>query len=623
MLGKLLDKGIAIISPGWAFKRLQARTALAAYNGADISRVNRDWKRNQYSADGALLPDKSILNARAREATRNHWAGSSIVRGFVRHVIGSGILSKSNARDANGEPLSDFNEHIDWAFNYWGSRPELCDIERRRTLVGMQRLIARELKTVGQAIIIKRLVYGKSNPLRFQVIEPEQLDQNLTKNPETGYEIHGGVECDEYSGAVAYWVHTKEHPLDTNSKSTRIPAEDVLHLIDPERVRQTQGCTEFAPVLDKMRALQMYDSYTLIRAKYEAAIGMVIENASTGTNPLIPSTAPVTTNSSGSYEVTIEPGMSPSLLPGQTAKFHNPTTPGGQYEPFTYQQINEISAGAGSDYATTVRDFSKGSFSAQRQAKLEHDLETDPIQRLIIDLVLRPMRELFIELEILLNNVAAPDFNKSLRDRSRYLGCIWKPPAKPWIDPANQAAAAKIELDYRLNNRSNIILETKGEYFTDVMDQLDDEYEYAENLGIIFPEVAAAPVRNPNEPIPGNQSPSAPGQKTNGNPNPQPQFDDDGNEIPADPNISTNEGATDFETLKMTMDTYGIGVRAGTITPQTPDEEFFRGELGLPSLSSDASAAWSKDKGVRRPITITPPPGQAVPSFPAKSPDSE
>jgi lambda family phage portal protein len=510
-LGKAVDSIIAVISPGWAAKRMAARQyiqALAAYSGADKSRTNRDWGTKQYSADGALV-DAPALISRAREAARNHWCASAIIQGYRRHVVGTGILCRSIARDEQGEPRNDFNEHIDWAFNYWASRPELCDIERRKTFVEMQQLIVSELITVGESIVILSYVDSPTNPLRFQVIEPEMLDSYITKNADTGNEVRLGIEIDKYGAPVAYHVHTQSHPLDTQSKSERIPADRVLHLMRQDRVRQTHGCTRLAPVLEKMRQLQIYDGYTLVRARYEAAIGMVIEN----TNALpagqanFPSTVAPTTTANGAYEITIEPGMAASLQPGQTAKFHEPTTPGGQYKPFTDQQIYEISAGAGTDFATSTRNFTQGSFSAQRQGKLENDLETDSIQKLVIDLVLRPIREKFVEYEVLANNVEAPGFNSSLRDRSRYLACMWIPPPKPWIDPANQAAAAKIAIDYDLVCRSDVIMETTGRIFTDVIDDIDDEREYAGNLGIIFPEAAGAPVRNSNEPLPGNASP--------------------------------------------------------------------------------------------------------------------
>ena len=66
------------------------------------------------------------------------------------------------------------------------------------------------------------------------------------------------------------------------------------------------------------------------------------------------------------------------LAPGRTMKFHAPTTPGSQYEPFTRTQITKIAAGAGLDYPTVARDFTGMTYSGQLQGRLETWAETDP-----------------------------------------------------------------------------------------------------------------------------------------------------------------------------------------------------------------------------------------------------
>lgn len=58
-------------------------------------------------------------------------------------------------------------------------------------------------------------------------------------------------------------------------------------------------------------------------------------------------------------------------------------------------------------------------------------------------------------------------------------------------------------------------------------------------------------------------------------------------------------------------DKYGIGVRAGLITPNLEDETAYRAAAGLPPPSADVQAAWAADGGARRPITLQadePPP---------------
>ncbi len=60
----------------------------------------------------------------------------------------------------------------------------------------------------------------------------------------------------------------------------------------------------------------------------------------------------------------------------------------------------------------------------------------------------------------------------------------------------------------------------------------------------------------------------------------------------------------DFELLKQSMDAYGVGVRAGGITPQRDDEAHFRQKAGLPEMSDAVIGAWGEDGEVRRPITL-------------------
>jgi hypothetical protein len=59
--------------------------------------------------------------------------------------------------------------------------------------------------------------------------------------------------------------------------------------------------------------------------------------------------------------------------------------------------------------------------------------------------------------------------------------------------------------------------------------------------------------------------------------------------------------------LKDMADMFGVGVRAGLITPTRDDELYFRTAAMLPNLSAEGQGAWTKDGGVRRPITLVGP----------------
>lgn len=62
------------------------------------------------------------------------------------------------------------------------------------------------------------------------------------------------------------------------------------------------------------------------------------------------------------------------------------------------------------------------------------------------------------------------------------------------------------------------------------------------------------------------------------------------------------KGGSDIDVEK-TFNAYGIGIRAGAITAQMQDEEFFRTMAGLPEMTNEVIQTWT-DEGVRRPITL-------------------
>lgn len=75
--------------------------------------------------------------------------------------------------------------------------------------------------------------------------------------------------------------------------------------------------------------------------------------------------------------------------------------------------------------------------------------------------------------------------------------------------------------------------------------------------------------------------------------------------------------------LKTKMDVYGIGVRAGALTPNKEDEAHFRQEAGLPALNGDVDGAWTDDGGVRRPITLQTDEQKGIAPAPVKDPSAD
>jgi len=174
--------------------------------------------------------------------------------------------------------------------------------------------------------------------------------------------------------------------------------------------------------------------------------------------------------------------------------------PGGQHVPYTTMQIKKIAAGGGLDFPTVSRDFSGNTFSGQRQGMLELWKGTDPEQLRLINGLCRRVRNAFIGYAILERRLIAPAWDLSDDWREAYLSAVWQPQPKQWIDPANQAAAAKLQLEQRLTTRRKILNEL-GEGVEQTFQQIADEKGMAADLGFKLPEDAEAKVA-PQEPRP-------------------------------------------------------------------------------------------------------------------------
>jgi lambda family phage portal protein len=550
------------------------KAMLSTYAAADRGRKNKDWKATTGSADAAIIPDAPLLNARARQMVRDNWAAKSVVKAFVRNVIGCGIIPVPQAKDAGGKLLEKTNRRLMLDFWDWAGDKQFCDVEQRQTFWQKQGLVESERVTVGGSLIAwsyapnclpnGRIDLKKPVGLRLQSIEYEQLYTNIQSCE--GNEVRGGVEVDDCGRPVAYHVYT-HNPNDYLSRKqyapVRIPAERVWHIYRQERVSQTLGITELAPVLQDLRDLARFKDATLWRAIMESCIGVIIKQSTPGGTGGLSGITPRTsgdsgTTASGMRTMDFVPGMAAVLNPNEDVSSFMPQAPGSQYEPFTRLAVRSVAAGTGLSYGQVSRDFTQGTFSGQRQEMLEDSKEFDPLQELhALDWVC-PAYRLWVCLYVAEGRAPElPDFESAI---ARYAAVDYVVPPKNSIDPKADAEANEKLLANRLISREELA-HRKGMRLTDILTQLAAEKREAEANGLTFPEDEA------NAPAPNGPDP-------------------------------------ELERIKAEADAYGVAVRAGAVTPQTADEGSFRQKFRLPAMSAEVEKAWTDDGGIRRPTTI-------------------
>lgn len=486
---------------------LLLRVALGRpYQAADRNRLNGDWTLNNQSADQALLHDEPYIRARARDAVRNDWLGASLVDGDRRDVVHTSIWPRANARDGEGNPRKAFNERATKRFRRWATNKDLIDVAGEMTLRQMLVQAQQDKRTVGNAFIVYSIIPRYSaTSISLQMFEADQLANPIDCTPHKGNEVRAGVEIDPSGRKVAYWIHTRGHPMETwdraENKPTRIPADRVFHLRHRRRVRETIGPSRLTPVLPKMWDRSTYDDNELKAKKKESFLGFAIK-----TNPEYGNGIPAFDPKTGALqspgqsqsstapdtkyrEMLFQQAMVPVLYPGEEIQFFNPDRPGANYDAYQGRQIGMIAAGAGRYYANVARDYSAGSYGSLRQGMLDDWRELDVEQLDLIEMILQPLWRLFIKLEVAEGKLSAPGFALDEEVAESYMECAWSLPKRDYLDPAKEAAADHLRLADKTITRNEIISQ-RGSTFQETADTINDERQYADSLEppLRFPE---------------------------------------------------------------------------------------------------------------------------------------
>jgi len=532
-IGRAVDTALAIPFPQMAMERTAAREKYldsefaggTAFDAARRDRTTNDWAMDRLSPDQAVIPEMGDVNARARAAVRNDWAGKSTISSFQRNDIGTGIIPMAAAVDKGGKPRSQFNKKADKLWRRWARDPKLVDSEKTKSFNAMMRLADSEWVTVGNAFIVKNYTKRRDHVgLSLTMYEAEQLASEQYCEPLAGNEMRGGVEVNAKTGeAVAYWLFTQTHPYESagfqgsrlalDEKPTRIPAERVLHLHRQTRPGETISPSRLSATLYKMHGQKRYDDNEQFGKGIESFPGFVIERdaqyggGQIGFNPPAGSTAGPggvdSVDTAGNRQIDFQPGMVPELYRGEKLHMLNPQRPGAQYADYTDRQIGMVAAGAELSYPLVSRDYSKGNFSSQRQGRLDDEKLFDINQQDFVDMVIREVWEEFITLAIMEGRLEAAGFLRPDGSVDEdYLEATFQPPPKPWVDPAKEAAAAKIAIDYRLNNRGRI-LNGQGVSWRQNFEETAEQSADAAAKHILLPEEAEeGPTVSPSEPKP-------------------------------------------------------------------------------------------------------------------------
>jgi len=439
-----VERTIAYFAPQIAFRRLQARTALALtlrhYDGASTGRRTSGWRKNATDANASTQGTLQTLRGVCRDLVRNSGWARKGVQVIGNNVVGWGIQPRFKSKEVTA------------IWKKWAGTTK-CHLRGRKTFYGLQRLAIDTVVQSGECLVIRHRtdaqIRGHRFPLQLDVLEADYIDSNkemFRGQSKDGNVIIQGVEIDSKGRRVAYWLHDA-HPgsnLLSGYTSRRVDAKDVLHIMREDRPGQLRGIPWFAPVVVKLHDFDDYEDAVLMRQKIAACFTAFVTNME-GTAQKIGPDGTVETSDAIDG---LEPGMVHYLNDGESVEFASPPTVTDN-DSFARTTQRGIAAGIGVTYEDLTGDYSNVNFSSARMSRLAHQGNVhDWRWNMLIPLMCDPSIDWFMEAATFAGLVPQ-DFDDTV---------LWTPPPMPMIDPEKEGLAFKRNLRSGLITFDEMIL---------------------------------------------------------------------------------------------------------------------------------------------------------------------
>jgi lambda family phage portal protein len=453
---------------------------VGGFEAGEASRRLRHFQPSRAHLNTLVAAAGADITARARWLVRNNGYAANAIESWAGNVVGSGIKPSSLIADPTLKARVQ-RLWLDWTDD--------SDAEGFTDFYGQQRRAAREVFMAGEVFFRfrpRRPEDGLTVPLQLQMIPSEMLP--LTRNEQLpgGNVVRQGIEFDPIGRRVAYHF-LRRHPGDVTDpglagETVRVPASEVVHVIDPVDAGQLRGVSRFAPAIVKLFLLDQYDDAELDRKKVAAMHALFITTPA----PAEPFDV-AETDEGGERTMDLRPGQIVMLEPGEEVQTSAPADVGQTYEPFQYRTLLQVSAALGIPYAYLSNDMLKANYSNSRLALLEFRRRIEAYQHAVmVWQICRRVWARWMDTAVMAGALELPDYEARRRE---YVACAWLPPKWDWVDPLKDARAEIEQIEAGLKSRTQALAE-RG-YDADQVDaEIAADRERERRLGLSFGSVA-------------------------------------------------------------------------------------------------------------------------------------
>jgi len=465
----LLDRIVGWVSPNAGIARHFARQQLARAYEAASPRDTWRPRRAGASANADHQADAKTLRVKARALVQNVPYCRAALDGLAAATVGTGILPRATGKD---------KDVLNKLFAEWS---RVCDADGRYDYFGMTKAAYTAMEQDGEVLVRlrpRRPTDGLPVPLQLQLLEIDWLD-SARSGMNGGNQIINGIEYDALGAVAAYYLWD-QHPGDAGmirgrkAQSSRVSAQFILHLYNPDRPGQGRGFTRFAPVIARVRDLQLYEDAELARKNLETRLSVLASGDMTGMENPASLGGGAADGGNGVRDLGELGGGNIFGMPsGMNFTVVEPKAAPGYVEYVKYQ-MHIIATGLGVPYEMVTGDMSQVNFSSARVRLLDFRRAVQQMQWLVlIPKLLVPLHEAFVEAAYLVGKI-----------KTRDTAVDFSPPKWDYVNPQQDVAADQAEIAAGLCSISEK-LRQRG-YDPDVVfTELKSDIEKLRALGIL------------------------------------------------------------------------------------------------------------------------------------------
>ncbi|MGR9045631.1 MAG: phage portal protein [Gammaproteobacteria bacterium] len=457
-----VDKFVEYFSPVKAAKRMRARLALEVFGGYDAAgrkkRSLKEWNPFGSDPDGDILGDLNDMRNRSRDLVRNNGLAAGAIKTKVTNVVGTGMRFQSRIdREFLGidddtadawEAAAEREWHLFW---------DSPNTDIARTLSGNARLrqIYQQAKENGEALMLLPRVKrdGSVYDLKVQIIEADRLSNK--DNVADSDKMAGGIERDD-NGAPKKYHFLKHHPGAMGSISNEWESRDafgektglpnVIHYFNQTRPGQSRGVPDLAPVIELFKQLGRYTESEIMAAVISGMFTVFIESENGEGGFDYTNLQDETGQSSDDRDIKLGNGLVIELANGEKIHDTNPGRPNSSFDPFVLAIMRQIGSALEIPFEILIKHFT-ASYSAARAALLSFWQYVLSERKMLEDIVLKPILEVWMFEAVAKGRIYAPGFFNDQAIRAAYLGCKFIGPSKGQINESVEVKAAKEKVD--------------------------------------------------------------------------------------------------------------------------------------------------------------------------------